>query len=52
MNALRDNGITFHLGVNFNEIKEENGKKTIVTYELTYLGIKIRKGIMKSNRKI
>ena len=36
MNALRDNGITFHLGVNFNEIKEENRKKTIVTSTETF----------------
>ena len=36
MNALRDNGITFHLGVNFHEVKEENRKKIIVTSTETF----------------
>jgi mercuric reductase len=36
MGALKSNGIIFHLGVNFYEIKNENGKKDIVTWTGTF----------------
>ncbi|WP_337860523.1 mercury(II) reductase [Ferroplasma sp.] len=34
--ALKNNGIIFHLGMNFNEIKEENSKKSIITWTGTF----------------
>ena len=36
MAALKSNGIVFHLGVNFYEIKNEEGKKDIVTWTGTF----------------
>ena len=39
--ALKSNGINFHLGVNFNEIKEENGKKNIIISTETFTGFDI-----------
>ena len=36
MAALKANGIVFHLGVNFYEIKNEDGKKDIVTWTGTF----------------
>jgi len=36
MASLKSNGIIFHLGVNFYEIKNENGKKDIVTWTGTF----------------
>jgi mercuric reductase len=38
MAALKDNGIIFHTGMDFQEVKNENGKKTIVASNEAFTG--------------
>ncbi len=38
MKAMRENGVVFHLGVNYHEIKTVDGKKDIYTWTGTFTG--------------
>ena len=38
LKAMRENGVTFHLGVNYHEIKTVDGKKDIYTWTGTFTG--------------
>ena len=38
MKAMKENGVSFHLGVNYHEIKTVDGKKDILTWTGTFTG--------------